>query len=464
MPTLADAIIAENENLVKEALRYGAEINVIDEYGFTPLIEAAVADNVKITELLLQNGAAVNLQDMLGSTALHWAAENNNLAIAKLLLAKNANPNSFNLSGQPLLVMPVLRNNSAMKDLLIANGANLDFAKDFINTKLLGHLFELVGVGCIISPDNQIVEVDFEGFFPEITLSLLADSLGQFRNHYAARRLRRYDLFAQKITNTVARAAQLLRFQQYRTDLNKSEQQIIQLISTDPLIIPVSYEGHAVTFIRYRDWLVKCDRREDSRLYDNIVIYRVGRESRLNSEFIKQLIYTQQNFSSVNERLPIYLDLKPYTEIKISAQISGNCSWANAEACIPALFFLLMLDKSETTDISAIKTQALQFFNEWREWNKDRALQFCIQRFHEMDTLRQASQAEILSAILFQCCSSGGSMENERAERIISVLKNSAFSYVLKNYARSYAFEETGFEGQRFMRLLQSYGINPSRM
>lgn len=464
MPTLADAIISENENAVRDVLRYGAEVNELDEYGFTPLIEAAIANHLGITELLLQHGALVNLQDMLGNTALHWAAENNNIKIAELLLSQGANPNLFSLSGQPVLTMPVLRNQQAMKDLLIARGADLEFAKDFIHTKFIGHLFELVGVGCIISPDNQIVEVDFEGFFPEVTLSMITDSLVQFRYHYVARRLRRYDALMQGMIDAISHAAQLVRFQQGQVDRDKYQTQIKQLIAQDPLVIPVGYEGHAITFIRYRDLLVKCDRREDSRVFDNIVIYQVGRPTRLNSDYIQKLIYTSQSFSSVNEFLPVFLDLKMVTTIKIPPQVSGNCSWANVEACIPALFFLLAEQYIDISNINLVKNQALQFFNDWREWNKERSLQFFLQRFHQMDVLRQASQAEILAAILFQCCAAGTQPENEKAERIIAVLKDSPCRYVLKNYVRSYAFEDMGFEGQRFMRLLRDHGFDPRTM
>lgn len=462
MPTLADAIIEKNIHAVRDALRYGAEINVIDEYGFTPLIEAIIADDVEITQLILNHGAAVNLKDMLGTSPLHWAVENSNFEISKMLLDKGADPNAYNLSGQPLLTMPVLREQEKIKNILIKKGADLEFARDFINTKMLGHLFELVGIASIVSPDHQFVEVDFEGFLPEVTLAMIAESLQQFKNHFAARRLRQYAALSYRLIDTMARAAELIRYQQYNFDRSSVQHIIEQHIATDPLIIPVSYEGHAITFIRYREWLVKCDRRVESRLYDNVVIYRIGRFARFNSKYIQQLMYEQQSFYSINEKLPEYLDLQPITEIKVPAQISGNCSWANVEACIPAIFFILLWD-GDGANHTALKTQALHYFEEWREWNKDRALQFCVQRFESNSQLRRACHAEILSAILFQCCTSNTSRDNERAERIISVLKNSECAYVLKNYARSYAFEDTGFEGQRFMRLLQQYGFDPRR-
>ena len=79
MLTLSDAILQEDMQMVQQAVRYAHEINLLDEYGFTPLIEAAIMDNIEICKLLLDNRALPNLQDVTGGTALHWAAENNNI-------------------------------------------------------------------------------------------------------------------------------------------------------------------------------------------------------------------------------------------------------------------------------------------------------------------------------------------------------------------------------------------------
>src|SRR5579872_734380 len=185
--TLADSIIEENIEAVYSFLQYGVSLNQLDEYGYTPLIEAAIADNISIAKLLLEHGADANFQDANGSTALHWAAENNNLSLCELLLQHHANPNAYNVLGQPVLAMPLLRNQHDLKKLFLQYGADLEFAQDFANAKLLGHLFELVGSISIVDPQLNFVEVDLEGFYLEVTLNIIADSLAQFKNHFAAR-------------------------------------------------------------------------------------------------------------------------------------------------------------------------------------------------------------------------------------------------------------------------------------
>lgn len=460
MYSLADAIIAEDIESVRELI-YSVGVNQLDEYGFTPLIEAAIADNIEIAKLLIQARADVNLQDSTGNTALHWAAENSNERFCRLLLENHANPNAYNFAGQPALVIPMLRHRSPLRQLFLDYGADLNFVQDYINTKLLGHMFELVGTASIVDPKNNFVEVDFEGFFLEITLGLISDSLEQFRNHFGARQVRRHKEVAQVIAEVINRAGRLIQFQQYRVNIDKHRAEINSLIQQEPLVIPVGYEGHAITFIKLGNMLVKCDRREDSRLYDNVYFYQVGRPELFTQAFIENMIYEKSSSEFINEELPQILALQPVTELKVSAQISGNCSWANVEACIPTLFFLLSSRQPDFPEnIPHYKTQALNFFRQWREWNKERALRFCIQSFHEADVIRKATKAEILAAILFQTCNSPDMMNQERIEMILNILLQPAYEYILRNYVKSYSFEDIGEEGKAFLRLLRSYGYS----
>jgi hypothetical protein len=461
MQTLAQAILAEDISSVYGMLQAGAEVNAIDEYGFTPLIESCIVDNVQIGELLLQQGANANVVDMIGNTALHWVVENNNLAFAKLLLTHGADANAYNFAGQPLLVIALLRQRVELKKLLLHYGADLDFAQDYINAKLLGHMFELVGTVDIVTPKNEFAEVDFEGFILEFSLATISESLAEFNNHFAGRQIRRYLSLTQTIIDALTHAAQLIKFQQYRTDLSKHNQTIAKLIQNEPLIIPVGYEGHAITFIKVGDILVKCDRREDSRLYDNIVFYRMRRPELLTAEFVTRTIFVKTSDEFVNQELPQLLDLVPLTELKVAAQISGNCSWANVEACIPALYFLLF-SQAEDFDNNMVtyKNLALSFFRQWRDWNKERTLQFLIQSFHSADFLRKATKAEILAVILFQTCSEENPADHDRIKAILAILNTPRYEYILKNYIRSYCYEDSSERGKTFLQMLRNFGFS----
>lgn len=461
MYSLANAILSNDIDNVRPFLSQGAQVNEIDEYGFTPLTEAAIVDNIDIANLLLENGADPNLKSDTGTTPLHWAAENNNLKLCQLLLHHGADPNAYNYSGMPVLVMPTLRHQDTLRRFLIDNGADPLFSQDYINTKLLGHIFELVGNGTIVSPSNKLVEVDFEGFFLEITLGIIYDALVQFHNHFAGRKIRRYAGLANIIAGIIKNAERLIKFDQYRVDMRKHMKTIDELVAEEPLLLPVAYEGHAITFIRLGDIWVKCDRREDARQFDPIIFYRVGRPDRLTPDFLKSMIYVHQSDSFINEELNNYLALSSLTELKIETQISGNCSWANVEATIPALFFLLVSQvDTKATTTEQRKAQALDFFHQWREWNKRRALDFCIQRFHEGDAIRKACNAEILTAILFQRCNIHDTADTARIESILRVLLNSRYEYLFKNYLHTYYYQRPTEEGRRFYDLLKHYGYS----
>jgi hypothetical protein len=457
--SLADAIIAKNIEAVSYILQTGVDINELDEYGFTYLIEAAIANDYEIAKLLIEYGANVNLQDMTGGTPLHWAVENNNIKLCELLLKQRANPNAYTFSGQPLLVMPLLRRQTPLKKLLLKQGADIHFARDFINTKLLGHMFELVGTASLVDTQNNFVEIDFEGFFLEFSVGVIYNSLMEFSNHFGARKLRRFNEVTQIIIASLAHAAELVKYLQYQTDLRSERAKINALIRQEPLIIPVGYEGHAITFIKLGDILVKCDRREESRLYDNIVFYHVNNARLFSTDFIRDFMYEKKSDQFVNEDLPAFLDLKPLTELKIEAQISGNCSWANVEATIPAIFFLLLLASSNNNqDVMKYKTQALHYFHQWREWNKDRALKFCIKSFNEHDTIRNVCKAEILAAVLFQRCRLANIADHERIESILSILTKPQFRHVLDNYIQIYSYASFGQEGKDFAQMLKRFG------
>ena len=464
LPTLANAIIEQNYTQVLQFLQTNADLNTFDEYGFTPLIEAALVNNFDIAKILISYGAEVNLQDATGGTPLHWAVDNNNVELAQLLLEKGANPNAYTFAGQPALTMAYLRQQQAMKKLLIDFGANLSFTQDFVNAKLLGHIFELVGTADIIDPNNNFVELDFEGFYLEVTLAMISDSLEQFKNHFTAREIRRYDHFARLIVDIIRRASQLSQLQHYQVNLEKNQDVIAKLLSNEPVILPIGYEGHAITFIKAKNILVKCDRREDSRLYDNIMFYHINQLHAMNLIFMKNLLFEKHSSDYINTELDNILGLQPITELKVAAQISGNCSWANVEATIPALFFLLFSQAPDfQKNMSHYKNTALHFFHQWREWNKTRALNFCIQSFHQADAIRKACKAEILAAILYQCCKGQNTQDAERIEAILQILTQPAYEYILQNYIKTYCFEDISEEGRQFLRILKQYGYELKR-
>lgn len=443
--SISDLIIYGSSAELALALKADPDINFVDEYGFTPLIQAAIMNDTDKGEILLEYGADANLRDLTGGSALHWTSENNNLAFTRLLLENNADPNAYTLGGEPVLVKPLIRRQPNLRKILTRAGGKIDFALDYINAKLLGHRFELRGYVDIVDPQQRFVEVDFEGYILEFTIGVILNSLQDYLINFSARHLQHLSDLIKKIIAVFSVAARLIRFQQYQTDLAANSAVINQLIDQDLLIIPVAYEGHAISFIKYGNLLAKCDRSQNDLFIDNVVIFHITRPQLLTHEMIQQLMYKRQTKHFVDIELTNLLGLKPMSKLIIGSQISGNCSWANIESCVAVIGYLLSEDSG----------LALSFYYQWLEWDKERALQYCLQTIDESNPARCASKLALLAAILFQRCSSKVQTDVERAQKIIPILKKPGYEYILKSYIEVYCHHHRTPAGENLQKLLR---------
>lgn len=95
----------ENSSVAEYLINNGADINVTNEDGETPLMYASKVHNIKVIELLIQKGADVNFYKG-GSTALISACEyshERNIDVIKYLVSKNANINAQDNKGDTAL-------------------------------------------------------------------------------------------------------------------------------------------------------------------------------------------------------------------------------------------------------------------------------------------------------------------------------------------------------------------------
>jgi hypothetical protein len=454
--SLAHAILFGTLEEVEYLIQTGSDVNAFDEYGFTPLIEAAIANKTDMGELLLRYGADVNQTDITGRYPLHWTVDNYNLPFTKILLKSGANPNAYSRAAQPILVLPLLRRQKDFKQLLYHYGADLTFAKDYINTKLLGHRFELERQTHIVDNQENFILLDYEGFMFEFTSDIIQHSLERYKNHYEAKKLQIYFKKIDDIIKTLAYAAELIKYQQYTLDVRQQQQRIIDLLNHEPLLIPVAYEGHAITCVKYKDFLAKCDRGAFSKvLGSSVVIYKITKPEVFSLPLAMELIYTRQTENSVHFALNERLGLKPIDELPLPPQIVGNCSWANVEAAIPTLFYLLTSkERPFHLPEKNVKKESLNFFYAWREWDKDRALEECIQSFDRADAARKASKASILAGILVYRLSYLVPKDVERAGRIFSILQTPGYQYILDSFLRIYGDDPQDPIGKNLRHLM----------
>lgn len=458
---LSDLILKKHE---QEALNYilsGAKLDYIDHYGTTPLINAVLMNHIPLIKALLKQGAQVDFADYGGHTPLFWACDNNLLEVSECLLKAGANPNAFDFNGQPILVFPFLRQQESLKKQLIDYGANLQFAQDYVHTKLIGHRFELKGETIISAPKKVFVEMDYEGFIPEFSITVIQQSLQNLLTHYSGRSLKAYFPYVKNIISALEVAHELRRLRHHAIQLEQEQATIKTLLQkNDFLIIPVTFEGHAITFVRLGPFWAHCDRGERSQTHHAITLYQSLMPTRITLDFLKELLYKPHTAHEINQQVQQYLQLTPIGAIPTTSQISGNCSWANVEASIPTLMFMLMQAESPSLNYETTQQAAMAFYEAWREWDKDLALDLCIEHFKSGDELRKTSKAHVMADILFYRCKVENPIEVTRAKKIISILVKYQMKSLLTVYVDQ-AVQDLSYPlAANFIQLLQMAGLD----
>ncbi|MBI2786338.1 MAG: ankyrin repeat domain-containing protein [Legionella longbeachae] len=456
--TIASDIISHKMPDFEAYLRSGDSLDDIDEYGFTPLIECAITRQVKIAEQLIAHKADVNKADVTGRTPLHWAVDNNDVELARLLLSYGANPNAYTRNGLSVLVYPVLRRQDPLKHLLYQNGAKLDFALDFINGKILGHRFELQGDVDIVNAKGEFIELDYEGFILEFTVAVIKDALRRFISSYSTRHLREFFPLVHVIIDAFTYAEELLQYQHLPMLGTEQIQRLHQLLNAPMLILPAASRGHAMGFVRFGQWWAKIDRGENSLQEGSVNIYKISRPEEFDIHFLQDFLYKKQKRRYFHHVINQHLGLIPVATMPISSQISGNCSWANIQAIVAVAYAIQILDKSSVLDLGT----TMAFYDEWVIWDKERAIDECIQRFYLANPARKASIAAMLGGVLFQACNNENKRDLEIAEKILSVLILPDYEYILKSYLEEYCIKRLTKKGNNLLKILDDCGINPN--
>lgn len=86
--------------MAEALLRHGADVDVADAQGNTPLIKAAKGGHVGVVQVLLAAGANPELANRAGRTAADCAAEEAQSAALELLRQKRRRSGSGPLAGQ----------------------------------------------------------------------------------------------------------------------------------------------------------------------------------------------------------------------------------------------------------------------------------------------------------------------------------------------------------------------------
>ena len=120
---LIDAVEKGLQGEVERLIKAGADPNVRDQYGTTPLLEASKKGTTKIVIMLLEKNANPNLADIDGSTPLLEASKQGHFDIVKLLVLKGADVNAKDRNDETPVSYANQNGLNEIKDFLISHGA-----------------------------------------------------------------------------------------------------------------------------------------------------------------------------------------------------------------------------------------------------------------------------------------------------------------------------------------------------
>ncbi|XP_021375573.1 uncharacterized protein LOC110464598 [Mizuhopecten yessoensis] len=119
----------------KLLIRNGADINIRDRWGQTPLMHCVIARNLNLAKFLLSwKKSSVRCQDKFGKTALHFGVEEGCEEAVKLLLWYGSDVNASTMCGLTPLInlcsQPPYPNQITLLDVLLTSGAVVNM-RDF---------------------------------------------------------------------------------------------------------------------------------------------------------------------------------------------------------------------------------------------------------------------------------------------------------------------------------------------
>lgn len=172
------AIERNNKLQVEQLLAQGANVNVINYRGHTPLHAAALSNvdesHFKITEVLLRRGVDVNAQDYEGRTPLYYLVENCNSNIIQLFFKFGCDANIVDRHRcKPLFRAVRYNSNVDVVQLLIDHDSNINYRDSNKETSLhwacdSNSIAKFKIIKCLLRSGANINVADRHGFTPLI--------------------------------------------------------------------------------------------------------------------------------------------------------------------------------------------------------------------------------------------------------------------------------------------------------
>ncbi|AVP87655.1 hypothetical protein phytr_7150 [Candidatus Phycorickettsia trachydisci] len=148
----------KNEKMASILLKAGADPNIPDTLGTTPLIRAAAHGFHDVVKLLIEKGAIINAQDNFGNAPLQTAARNKDCApkTFSLLIQHGANLNLQNKEKNTALHYAAMLDRDDVVKILMSHGANARLInKNFYTPAELAIYYKNFSIAALIKSFNK---------------------------------------------------------------------------------------------------------------------------------------------------------------------------------------------------------------------------------------------------------------------------------------------------------------------
>mmetsp|Transcript_29354 Transcript_29354/g.37847 ORF Transcript_29354/g.37847 Transcript_29354/m.37847 type:complete len:814 (+) Transcript_29354:273-2714(+) len=160
--------LAKNEEgkpLLDQLIQQGADLDVKDAAGFTPLHWAARYGSVEAVNTLRMAGADLEARGWNGNTCLHFAAWEGHTEVVKVLLAMGMDIDTPNHFGLAPLHNAVLMDQVAVIELLLECGANVDAVAHGLEGQTCLHLACMKGMEDVV--ETLVVKWNAQAMLPD---------------------------------------------------------------------------------------------------------------------------------------------------------------------------------------------------------------------------------------------------------------------------------------------------------
>jgi ankyrin repeat protein len=323
----------------------GAECDLSNKNGRTPLMLAAHLGYTNIIKLLINYGADPLLLDQNGDSVLVSAVHSGNLeAVTELLPFYTKFMPQPGKNGSPWVSAKIKGNQEIAKAIKNANmKTSLD--RKWKNVKRLGHQFSWIGK-VEITEGKHISTFDYEGSKQEIWLSKMGEIIEKYEKLPLNERSTIAETFARASANKTRIANEYLK----------------SFSAGKPVIIPSGWEGdpgHAISIIlvpssKKEDpsYLYLCDSGGATKFPVEVFTFEANKltEEHFQSFFLKQAESQVEFLKKKNIFISLLnikqTDISKLIENKLKHlpfQTTGNCSWICAEMSFLVLSLALKL-------------------------------------------------------------------------------------------------------------------------